>query len=79
VSHRLTRVGWTRREVVLLLYLAGCALGGIATFVSLAAPLGAYLIITAVIVLALGAIVRLEQLDIAEDPPNTTSDNGDNP
>jgi len=79
VSHRLTRVGWTRREVVLLLYLAGCTLGGLAAFVSLAAPLGAYLIITAVIVLALGAIVRLEQLDIAEDPPNTTSDNGDNP
>lgn len=78
VSHRLTRIGWTRREVVLLLYLAGCALGGIATFVSLAAPLGAYLIIAAVIVLALGAIVRLEQLDIAEDPPNATFDDGGN-
>ena len=79
VSHRLTRIGWTRREVVLLLYLAGCALGGIATFVSLAAPLGAYFIIAAVIVLALGAIVRLEQLDIAEDQPNATFDNGGGP
>jgi len=79
VSHRLTRIGWTRREVVLLLYLAGCALGGIATFVSLAAPLSAYLIIAAVIVLALGAIVRLEQLDIAEDPPSATCNNGGNP
>jgi UDP-GlcNAc:undecaprenyl-phosphate GlcNAc-1-phosphate transferase len=76
LSHRLTRIGWTGREVVLLLYLAGCALGGTATFVSLAAPLGAYLIIAAVIVLALGAIVRLEQLDIAEDPPNATFDIG---
>jgi UDP-GlcNAc:undecaprenyl-phosphate GlcNAc-1-phosphate transferase len=79
VSHRLTRIGWTRREVVLLLYLAGCALGGIATFVSLADPLGAYLIIAAVIVLALGAIVRLEQLDIAEDQPKATFGNGGNP
>ena len=76
VSHRLTRIGWTRREVVLLLYLAGCALGGIATFVSLAAPLGAYLIIAAVIVFALGAIVRLEQLNIAEDQPQAAIDNG---
>jgi UDP-GlcNAc:undecaprenyl-phosphate GlcNAc-1-phosphate transferase len=76
LSHRLTRIGWTPREVVLLLYLAGCALGGIATFVSLSAPLSAYLIIAAVIVLALGAIVRLEQLGIAEDPPNASFDIG---
>ena len=41
--------------------------------------LGAYLIIAAVIVLALGAIVRLEQLDIVEDQPNATFDGGGNP
>jgi UDP-GlcNAc:undecaprenyl-phosphate GlcNAc-1-phosphate transferase len=78
VSHRLTRIGWTRREVVLLLYLAGCALGGIAAFVSLATPLNAYLIIAAVIILALGAMIRLEQLDISEDRPQAAIDNGGN-
>jgi len=79
VSHRLTRLGWTQREVVLVLYLAGCGLGAIATFVSLAAPLGAYLIFAAVGVLALGAIVRLEQLEITEDRPIATANQGGKP
>lgn len=79
LSHRMTRLGWTQREVVLTLYVAGSALGGIAAFVSLATPLGAYLIIAAFVILAIGAIIRLERLDIAEDRPGATADNGEQP
>ena len=44
LSHRLVRLGWTRREAVLLLYLAGAALGGVGVFVSQASALGGYLL-----------------------------------
>jgi UDP-GlcNAc:undecaprenyl-phosphate GlcNAc-1-phosphate transferase len=66
VSHRLVRLGWTEREVVLLLYLAGCALGAIATFVSLASPREAYTIMIAVILVAVAAISWLERRGLGD-------------
>ena len=72
VSHRLVRLGWTDREVVLLLYLAGCALGAVATFVSLASPGEAYTIMIAVVILALAAIVGLERRRLGKQPGTGT-------
>jgi len=68
VSHRLHRAGWTRRETVLLLYLGGCALGGIATFVSFASPRAAYLAAAAVVIASLAAAVRLAGMEPATAP-----------
>lgn len=76
-SHRLNRMGWSRRETVLLIYLAGCALGGVATFVSLASPLGAYLIIATVVVFSVVAIIRLEKPTVAILRPENATDDGD--
>jgi UDP-GlcNAc:undecaprenyl-phosphate GlcNAc-1-phosphate transferase len=61
VSHRLERLGWSHREAVLLLYLAGCALAAVAMFISLASPLEAYVILGAVAALAGVAVVWLER------------------
>jgi UDP-GlcNAc:undecaprenyl-phosphate GlcNAc-1-phosphate transferase len=61
LSHRLVRLGWTQREAVLLLYLAGCALGGVALFVSLASIRTAYAVAIAVGLLAIVALLWLER------------------
>jgi len=76
VSHRLNRAGWTRRESVMALYLAGCILGGISALVSLASPLGAYLILTAVVVVAVCAMLRLETLGVSDHEPGAAADRG---
>jgi UDP-GlcNAc:undecaprenyl-phosphate GlcNAc-1-phosphate transferase len=68
VSHRLVRLGWSRREAALLHYLAGCALGVVAIFISLASLLEAYVIVLAVATLGLIAIVWLER---APDDPSS--------
>lgn len=77
VSHRLNRMGWSRREAVLLIYLAGCALGGVAALVSLASPLGAYLIIATVVVFSIVTIIRLEKPTAAILRPGNATDGGD--
>jgi UDP-GlcNAc:undecaprenyl-phosphate GlcNAc-1-phosphate transferase len=59
VSHRLVVLGWTRREAVLLLYLVGCALGGVALFVSVARAAEAYLFAVATLLVGAGAILWL--------------------
>lgn len=61
LSHRLVALGWTRREAVLLHYLAGCALGWLAVLISLATPFEAYAIATAVGVAAVAGLVWLER------------------
>lgn len=61
VSHRLVRRGWTHRETVLLLYLAGCVFGGIAIFVSVASVVTAYAVAGVTFASAVTAIVWLEQ------------------
>jgi UDP-GlcNAc:undecaprenyl-phosphate GlcNAc-1-phosphate transferase len=61
VSHRLVRLGWTQREVVLLLYLAGCALGGVALFVSVATVRAAYAVAIVVSLIATATLLWLER------------------
>lgn len=61
VSHRLVRRGWTHREAVLLLYLAGCVFGGIAIFVSVASVATAYAVAGVTFAAAVTAIIWLEQ------------------
>ena len=61
LSHRLVQLGWTRREAVLLLYIAGSALGGVGVFVSQASALGGYLAAVSVTLVALATLVWLER------------------
>lgn len=61
ISHRLVQRGWTRREAVLLLYLAGCALGAIAIFVAVADLLAAYAVGALVAIAGLAGLIELEQ------------------
>jgi UDP-GlcNAc:undecaprenyl-phosphate GlcNAc-1-phosphate transferase len=61
LSHRLVSLGWTRREAVMVLFLAGCALGGIALFVSAATLWTAYAVAAVVAAAALYCLVWLER------------------
>lgn len=61
VSHRLVARGWSRREAVMLLYLAGCAGGALAIFVSAADVTAAYSVAVAVALAALALLVRFER------------------
>jgi UDP-GlcNAc:undecaprenyl-phosphate GlcNAc-1-phosphate transferase len=60
ISHRLVRLGWTRREAVLVLLLAGSALGVLAMFVSLASLTEAYAIAAASLLAAAAILAWLE-------------------
>jgi UDP-GlcNAc:undecaprenyl-phosphate GlcNAc-1-phosphate transferase len=61
VSHRLVAHGWSRREAVLLLYLAGGAVGGVGLFVSESTAGPAYVAAAATLVTALAFMVVLER------------------
>lgn len=61
ISHRLVRRGWTQREAVLLLYLAGCVFGGIAIFISVASIVTAYAVAGITFAAAVTAIIWVEQ------------------
>lgn len=61
VSHRLVRRGWTHREAVLLLYLAGCVFGGIAIFVSVASVTTAYAVAGVTFAAVVTAVIWLER------------------
>lgn len=63
ISHRLVAGGWTHREAVLALYLAACALGGIAIFVSRAGMGEAYAVGGVVALAGLYALWKLEWSD----------------
>jgi UDP-GlcNAc:undecaprenyl-phosphate GlcNAc-1-phosphate transferase len=62
LSHRLVRLGLTRREAVLSLYLLGSLLGGLSLFVSLAGPVEAYLIAGTLAIVALAGLVGFERM-----------------
>jgi UDP-GlcNAc:undecaprenyl-phosphate GlcNAc-1-phosphate transferase len=51
VSHRLVALGWTRREAVLICWLAAGAVGMVATFLTEAGLVEAYTLGTALLVL----------------------------
>ncbi len=61
-SHRLVRLGLTRREAVLSLYLLGSFLGGLSMFISLAGPVEAYVIGGTLAVVALVGLVALDRV-----------------
>jgi UDP-GlcNAc:undecaprenyl-phosphate GlcNAc-1-phosphate transferase len=63
VSHRLTNAGLSRREAVLILYIAGFLLGLLAIFVTQASVLEGYLVGGTLAIVALYALWR------AENPP----------
>jgi UDP-GlcNAc:undecaprenyl-phosphate GlcNAc-1-phosphate transferase len=66
VSHRLVARGWTTREAVLLIYLAGCCCGGVAIFASSAGPLAAYAVLG---MTALGGLAALVWFECARPSP----------
>ncbi len=61
LSHRLVRRGWSRREAVLLLYLAGAALGAAAIFVAVASAPAAFAVAVVLAAAAVAAIVACER------------------
>jgi UDP-GlcNAc:undecaprenyl-phosphate GlcNAc-1-phosphate transferase len=63
ISHRLVHQGFTHREAVLMLYLVGCGLGMVATYLTQAGVLEGYLVGAAVFALAIYAIIRFEKKD----------------
>ena len=70
VSHRLVRLGATQREAVLMLYLACCALGVVAMFLTQASVMEGYFVGALLALVALYALWRLEQVKL-EAPPTS--------
>ncbi|MDQ4077615.1 MAG: undecaprenyl/decaprenyl-phosphate alpha-N-acetylglucosaminyl 1-phosphate transferase [Chloroflexota bacterium] len=62
ISHRLVARGWTRREAVLLIYLAGCASGALAIFVSAADVMAAYTVAIIIAVVGLFLLAWFERV-----------------
>lgn len=60
-SHRLVRKGNSQKEAVLLIYLAGCAFGMMAIFITRADAMDGYVIAGITVLIALYAIIRLEK------------------
>ncbi len=56
------RMGATQREAVLILYLVCCALGVVAMFLTQASILEGYSMGVALVIVAIYAIVHLEQV-----------------
>jgi UDP-GlcNAc:undecaprenyl-phosphate GlcNAc-1-phosphate transferase len=63
VSHRLVAMGYTRREAVLICYLACAGLGVLALFVTQATILEGYIVGGAAALAALGLLWRLERVE----------------
>lgn len=61
-SHRLVRLGFSRREAVMALYLVGGMCGVIAQFVTEAGLVEAYLMAAAVVIMGLVAMWRLDRV-----------------
>ncbi|MEM7033551.1 MAG: MraY family glycosyltransferase [Chloroflexota bacterium] len=68
VSHRLVRMGYSRREAVLLLYLAGGVLGIVAQLVVQSDRFSAYSILVLVALSGLFGLWSLEQVQIDQFP-----------
>jgi len=63
-SHRLVRMGFTQREAVLLLYLAGCGLGVLAMFITQADVIESYVIGAGVLIAGIVGLARLERREL---------------
>jgi UDP-GlcNAc:undecaprenyl-phosphate GlcNAc-1-phosphate transferase len=64
ISHRLVRIGWTRREAVMALYLVCGVLGMLAIFVARATTSEAITVGAIVLVVAILALSKLEAIDV---------------
>ena len=64
VSHRLVAMGATKREAVLMLYLVCCALGVVAMFLTQASVVEGYFIGGVLVLAAVYALWRLEQVQV---------------
>ncbi len=64
LSHRLVRMGYTRREAVLILYLLGSIFGMIAVFVTQASLLEAAVVALTVVLVDLAIIIYVERVSI---------------
>ena len=62
VSHRLVKMGLSRREAVLVLYLVGCGLGVLAMYETQATLIEGYVIGALVLLLAIYYLWRLERV-----------------
>ena len=67
-SHRLTYAGLTRREAVLVLYIAAFSLGLVALFITEATVLQSYVMGSGVALFALYALWRMEHAPFAPPP-----------
>jgi UDP-GlcNAc:undecaprenyl-phosphate GlcNAc-1-phosphate transferase len=65
VSHRLVTMGATKREAVLMLYLAGCALGVVAMFLTQASVVEGYSTGVILVLAAICALWRLERVQMS--------------
>jgi UDP-GlcNAc:undecaprenyl-phosphate GlcNAc-1-phosphate transferase len=63
-SHRLVRLGFTQREAVLMLYLAGCGLGVLAMFITQANVIQSYVIGVGVLIAGIVGLARLERREL---------------
>jgi UDP-GlcNAc:undecaprenyl-phosphate GlcNAc-1-phosphate transferase len=68
-SHRLVALGLTKREAVLVLYLIQCALGVAALVVMQANRFEGYMVGLAVLICAVVAAYKLEQIDLTDTNP----------
>ncbi|MBN1401757.1 MAG: undecaprenyl/decaprenyl-phosphate alpha-N-acetylglucosaminyl 1-phosphate transferase [Anaerolineae bacterium] len=66
VSHRLVRVGYTQREAVLILYLAGCVLGVIAMYLTQATVAEGYVVGGLTLLAGAALLWRLEQVPASD-------------
>jgi UDP-GlcNAc:undecaprenyl-phosphate GlcNAc-1-phosphate transferase len=73
-SHRLVRLGYTRREAVMGLYLIGGMLGLIAQLIVLSETLTAYGILILVGVAAIVALWQLEKIPLGAFPTASQKD-----
>jgi len=69
ISHRLVLLGFSPRETVLILYLFSGALGMMALFITQATIIEAYVIALVAVIIAVVAIVRLEQKWMESESP----------
>jgi len=70
-SHRLVRLGFTQREAVLMLYLAGCGLGVLAMFITQADVIQSYILGVGVLIAGIIGIARLERRTLLPMPKNS--------
>jgi UDP-GlcNAc:undecaprenyl-phosphate GlcNAc-1-phosphate transferase len=69
-SHRLVKLGFTQREAVLILYLAGCGLGVLAMFITQADVIESYVLGVGVLIAGIVGLTRLERQELLPTSKN---------